>query len=328
MRKIRPDIVEALPSNPLPDAFEVKAHDGADVKEISRSLREPALPAGVERIRDGKEVSDFIINLARWLSYAFAIATLVLLASSALLIANTIRLSIFSRRREIEVMKLVGATNWFVRGPFMLEGLICGVLGSLSAVILLLLGKALLLERLDERFDLTEGVAAWSFPTIALILVLVGVSVGAVGSGIIDAPLPAGLAPLGPPARAPRPPEAAESRAAAAQATGGLPGDRCCHRPRGHAADAALRAGDGGGAPRADELRQDACGARVPRPLRPRRVRRAAADAGAGGAPATVGPARRRARRARHRRGARQRGGADHLLHGRDGAVTGSRWRK
>ena len=184
MRKIRPDIVEALPSNPLPDAFEVKAHDGADVKEISRSLREPALPAGVERIRDGKEVSDFIINLATWLSYAFAIATLVLLTSSALLIANTIRLSIFSRRREIEVMKLVGATNWFVRGPFMLEGLICGVLGSISAVILLLLGKALLLERLDERFDLTEGVAAWSFPTIALILVLVGVSVGAVGSGI------------------------------------------------------------------------------------------------------------------------------------------------
>ena len=118
----------------------------------------------------------------------------MLLASSALLIANTIRLSIFSRRREIEVMKLVGATNWFVRGPFMLEGLICGVLGSLSAVILLLLGKALLLERLDERFDLTEGVAAWSFPTIALILVLVGVSVGAVGSGHQHAPLPPGLA--------------------------------------------------------------------------------------------------------------------------------------
>jgi cell division transport system permease protein len=184
MRQIRPDLVEALPSNPLPDAFEVKAKDGADVKAISRSLREPALPAGVERIRDGKEVSDFIINLATWLSYAFAIATLILLASSALLIANTIRLSIFSRRREIEVMKLVGATNWFVRGPFMLEGFIVGVLGSISAVILLLLGKALLLERLDERFDLTEGVAAWSFPTIALILVLVGVSVGAVGSGI------------------------------------------------------------------------------------------------------------------------------------------------
>ena len=58
-----------------------------------------------------------------------------------LLIANTIRLSIFSRRREIEVMKLVGATNWFVRGPFMLEGLLCGLIGPMAAVVLLLLGK-------------------------------------------------------------------------------------------------------------------------------------------------------------------------------------------
>ena len=118
------------------------------------------------------------------LSSAFLVATIVLLISSALLIANTIRLSIFSRKREIEVMKLVGATNWFVRGPFMLEGLICGVLGSLAAVLLLLIGKAVVLERITDRFDAGAGVEAWSFPTIALIVVLVGLTVGAVGSGI------------------------------------------------------------------------------------------------------------------------------------------------
>ena len=71
----------------------------------------------------------------------FLIAVLVLLGASVLLIANTIRLSIFSRRREIEVMKLVGATNWFVRGPFMLEGLLCGLGGAFAAVVLLILGK-------------------------------------------------------------------------------------------------------------------------------------------------------------------------------------------
>ena len=59
----------------------------------------------------------------------FLLASSILLVASTLLIANTIRLSIFSRRREIEVMKLVGATNWFVRGPFMLEGLLCGLVG-------------------------------------------------------------------------------------------------------------------------------------------------------------------------------------------------------
>jgi cell division transport system permease protein len=184
MRKLTPEIVRNLSSNPLPDAFEVKAHDGADVKAISADLRAGGLPAGVEKIRDGEEVSDRIVNVAKWMSGSFAVATLVLLISSALLIANTIRLSIFSRRREIEVMKLVGATNWFVRGPFMLEGLICGLFGSIAAVLLLMLGKAVVLSRINEHIETSSGVAAWSFPTIALIVVLVGLTVGAVGSGI------------------------------------------------------------------------------------------------------------------------------------------------
>jgi cell division transport system permease protein len=184
MRKLQPEIVENLPGNPLPDAFEVSAHDGANVKQISENLRSPTLPPGVEKINDGEEVSDRVVTVARVLSSAFLVATIVLLISSALLIANTIRLSIFSRRREIEVMKLVGATNWFVRGPFMLEGLICGVVGSLLAVFLLLVGKAVVLERITDRFDAGAGVQSWSFPTIALIVVLVGLTVGAVGSGI------------------------------------------------------------------------------------------------------------------------------------------------
>ena len=83
--------------------------------------------------------------------------------ASTLLIANTIRLSIFSRRREIEVMKLVGATNWFVRGPFMLEGLICGLVGSLAAVVLLLLGKELALPAILGRIESSSDVEALSF---------------------------------------------------------------------------------------------------------------------------------------------------------------------
>ena len=184
MRRLQPEIVENLPGNPLPDAFEVTPVDGENAKEIGRNLRAPTLPAGIEKINDGGAVSERVVTVARVLSSAFLVATIVLLISSALLIANTIRLSIFSRKREIEVMKLVGATNWFVRGPFMLEGLICGVLGSVAAVLLLLIGKAVVLERITDRFDAGAGVQAWSFPTIALIVVLVGLTVGAVGSGI------------------------------------------------------------------------------------------------------------------------------------------------
>ena len=71
----------------------------------------------------------------------FLVGLIVLLIASTLLIANTIRLSIFARRREIEVMKLVGATNWFVRGPFMIEGLLCGLIGSVGAIVLLLVSR-------------------------------------------------------------------------------------------------------------------------------------------------------------------------------------------
>ena len=102
-----------------------------------------------------------------------------------LLIANTIRLSIFSRRREIEVMKLVGATNWFVRGPFMVEGLLCGLAGALAAVVLLLIGKEIALSALLDDFDATRRRRAGARLLVtALILIVVGLAVGALGSGL------------------------------------------------------------------------------------------------------------------------------------------------
>ena len=109
---------------------------------------------------------------------------MVLLAASVLLIANTIRLSIFSRRREIEVMKLVGATNWFVRGPFMVEGLLCGLVGALAAIVLLLIGKEVALPSILGQIDSSDDVRALGFTLIALILLGVGLAVGALGSGL------------------------------------------------------------------------------------------------------------------------------------------------
>ena len=93
----------------------------------------------------------------------FLVAVVVLLAASVLLIANTIRLSIFSRRREIEVMKLVGATNWFVRGPFMVEGLLCGLVGALAAIVLLVIGKEVALPSILGHIDSSDDVRALGF---------------------------------------------------------------------------------------------------------------------------------------------------------------------
>ena len=103
-----------------------------------------------------------------------------------LLIANTIRLSIFSRRREIEVMKLVGATNWFVRVPFMLEGMICGLIGAVLSIGLLWLAYDLLLrDWLQSASSVSSAeVKALSFWLLALLLIAAGAGLGALGSGL------------------------------------------------------------------------------------------------------------------------------------------------
>ena len=182
MRKQFPDLTADLPSNPLPASYEIVPKRGEDVEAIANSLK--PLPAGVDKVSYGKQTADRILRVARVIEIVFLAAVIVLLIASTLLIANTIRLSIFSRRREIEVMKLVGATNWFVRGPFMLEGLLCGLAGALVAIFLLLLGKELALPAILGRIESSSDVQALAFSLNALILVAVGLTIGAIGSGL------------------------------------------------------------------------------------------------------------------------------------------------
>ena len=180
--KKHPEYTRDLPSNPLPNAFNVVPRHGEDVDKIAAALR-PS-PPGVERVNYGRKTAHRVLRVAKVIESLFLVAVLILLVASTLLIANTIRLSIFSRRREIEVMKLVGATNWFVRGPFMLEGLLCGIVGSISAIVLLLLGKELALPAILGHINSGSGVHAIPFVFTGLMILGVGLALGAAGSGL------------------------------------------------------------------------------------------------------------------------------------------------
>jgi cell division transport system permease protein len=183
MRETRPDLFATdLPYNPLGHAYTVIPNRAEDTEAIAASLKPH--PTGVHNVTYGEEKAKRILKVANVINSIFLLAGLILLAASTILIANTIRLSIFSRRREIEVMKLVGATNWFVRGPFMLEGLLCGLVGSLLAVILLFLSKEVALPSIIPRLDSGPGVQAISFWANALILLGIGLLLGAAGSGL------------------------------------------------------------------------------------------------------------------------------------------------
>jgi cell division transport system permease protein len=184
-RKKHPDEYALLPQNPLPNSLRVIPKRGDDVAEVAALFTtNPA--SGVQKVDYGKKTTSQVLRFAHVIEAVFVIAVALLLLASTLLIANTIRLSIFSRRREIEVMKLVGATNWFVRGPFMLEGLICGLAGAVGAVVLLILGKELALKSLLHTGPLNAGddVGAIAFGLNALIIILTGLLLGAAGSAL------------------------------------------------------------------------------------------------------------------------------------------------
>jgi cell division transport system permease protein len=183
MRKRNPELTENLLSNPLPASFDVVPKRGEDTEAIALGVQKSKL-AAVDQVRYGKEVSQRILAIARAIQIVFLIAVIVLLVASTILIANTIRLSIFARRREIEVMKLVGATNWYVRGPFMLEGVLTGLIGSVAAVLLLFVGRELAIPQILGHIQDDPDVRALAFTWTAAVLVLGGLAIGALGSGL------------------------------------------------------------------------------------------------------------------------------------------------
>jgi cell division transport system permease protein len=183
MKKRNPELTENLVSNPLPASFDVVPTRGEDTAAIAGGVQNAKL-AAVDEVRHGKEVSERILQIARAIQVVFLIVVIVLLGASTILISNTIRLSIFARRREIEVMKLVGATNWFVRGPFMLEGVLTGLAGSVAAVALLFIGREVALPSIVGHIQDDPEVQALAFWYTAALLVIVGLAIGAAGSGL------------------------------------------------------------------------------------------------------------------------------------------------
>jgi cell division transport system permease protein len=177
---------ELLGSNPLPASFRVTPEDPDRIQEIVDALVPNGRPrlAAIDEVRNREEETDKILSATGLVKgLTAALAGLLVLASIAL-VANTIRLSVFARRREVEVMKLVGATNWFIRWPFVIEGVIVGFFGGLLAVLLLTVAKETLIDPLSEDFALLAAPDTIDFPLLATLLMLACVVVSALGSGI------------------------------------------------------------------------------------------------------------------------------------------------
>jgi cell division transport system permease protein len=186
-----PDAYELLGSNPLPDTFRITPDDPSQALALRDALA-PSAPGGgrttadpaIEVVKTSRDETKKILVVTRVVKLATALLAGLLIVASVLLISNTIRLSLFARRREVEVMKLVGATDWFIRWPFVIEGIVLGALGGMLAIALLLVGKIALLDPLISQFSLLAAPQTIGFGVLAAILLAAGIAVSALGSGL------------------------------------------------------------------------------------------------------------------------------------------------
>ena len=190
-RKRNPEAFDLLGTNPLPDSFRITPDDPDNVSAIVDRLapvgangkRAPTL-AAIDEVRNREDDTDKILKATGLVKALTATLAALLLFASIALIANTIRLSIFARRREVEVMKLVGATNWFIRWPFVIEGVLVGAMGGLIAILLLMVAKETFVDPLSDRFALLAAPDTIHFPLLITLLLLSCIAVSALGSAL------------------------------------------------------------------------------------------------------------------------------------------------
>ena len=133
MEQVGKDLLEGM-ENPLPNSFRVKVDNPQEVAHVAGIIQKLS---GIDEVKYGKGVVEKLFNIIYWVRLLGLAIMIVFAAISIFIISNTIRLTVFARRREISIMKYIGATDWFVRWPFLIEGMVLGLVGSAIAVAVL-----------------------------------------------------------------------------------------------------------------------------------------------------------------------------------------------
>ena len=177
-----PAITENVDPNALPASYRIKLKDPNAAEAVAARLQ--GRP-GVDEVQFGGEAMKRLLKFTGVVRTILVIGIVLTLAAAILLIANTIRLGIYARRKEIGIMKLVGATNWFIRVPFIFEGVVQAAMGALLASALIYAGKVFGLDRMQQVIlFLPMTVGSGSVLRVFLTLLIVGICIGAFGSSL------------------------------------------------------------------------------------------------------------------------------------------------
>lgn len=181
-QSIGADKLEGLDYNPLPDAFRVKTREPQQVPQVAGEI---ARLAGVEEVRYGQGLVEKLLAITRAIRIAGWVVMILLGGAAVFLISTTIRVSVFSRRKEINIMKYLGATNWFIRFPFLLEGMFLGLAGAFLAAITVFYGYVLTVREINTLMPFLPIVSQFGevLPVFACVVGL-GLLIGAAGSAL------------------------------------------------------------------------------------------------------------------------------------------------
>lgn len=169
-------------TNPLPDSFEVTVTNPDLVKTAAEKMEKID---GVECAKYGQDVMEHLFEITRLLRIFGFTLMLVLAFATLFIISNTIRLTVFARRKEIAIMKYVGATDWFIRWPFVMEGMVLGLFGSIIAAMVLRTAYTAMAEKVYDTLAFFPLIPEQPFLTyITIIVVISGMVVGAIGSAV------------------------------------------------------------------------------------------------------------------------------------------------
>lgn len=176
-------LLEGLEDNPLPNSYVVKLEDVSYADQVVDRIKGLE---GLEDIKYYKDIVDRLLNITNFVRMAGLIVIIILILISMFVVANTIKLTVIARYREINIMKYVGATNWFIRWPFLIEGMILGLIGSLIALGIVGFSYKRIFDLITHQ--LYVMVAAYMIPApvvienLSIIFIVLGIGIGALGS--------------------------------------------------------------------------------------------------------------------------------------------------
>ncbi|MGB9818115.1 MAG: permease-like cell division protein FtsX [Thermovenabulum sp.] len=178
-KQVGPELLEGI-ENPLPNSIRIKVKTPQDVVSVAEKIK--ALQ-GIEEVKYGKGIVEKLFKITYWMRVIGIAVMLAFAALSVFIISNTIRITVFARRREIQIMKFIGATDWFVRWPFFIEGMILGLIGSIIAILILAVSYNYFYNTIKFNLPMISLVPVQLFYSYLPYFGLMGMFLGALGSG-------------------------------------------------------------------------------------------------------------------------------------------------